>query len=91
MNDTMAVIGNDYSYGDVTIAERAIKDLIACSAIEFGLQEVKIVSLSKDCYDYEMIAPLTLVEAERLYRYVRDQFNLLLGQVDITLNVIATS
>lgn len=88
MNDTMAVIGNDYSYGDVTIAERAIEDLIACSAIEFGLREVKVVSLSKERYDYVLIAPVSLSEAERLYRYVRDQFDLLLGQVDVTLNVI---
>lgn len=91
MNDTMAVIGNDYSYGDVTIAERAIEDLIACSAIEFGLKEVKVVSRSKDRYDYQIIASLPLVEAERLYRYVRDQFDLLLGQVDVTLTIIATN
>nr|WP_214789044.1 MULTISPECIES: hypothetical protein [unclassified Exiguobacterium] len=91
MNDTMAVIGNDYSYGDVTIAERAIEDLIACSAIEFGLKEVKVVSRSKDHYDYQIVASLPLVEAERLYRYVRDQFDLLLGQVDVTLTIIATN
>lgn len=90
MNDTMAVIGNDYSYGDVTISERAIEDLIACSAIEFGLVEVKVVSLSKDRYDYQLFAPLNLAQAERLYRYIRDEFDLLLGQVDVTLNVIAT-
>lgn len=89
MNDTMAVIGNDYSYGDVTIAERAIEDLIACSAIEFGLNQVKVVSLSKEDYDYQIVVPLSLAEAERLYRYIRDQFDLLLGQVDVTLNVIA--
>ena len=90
MNDTMAVIGNDYSYGDVTISERAIEDLIACSAIEFGLREVKVVSKTRDQYEYRLYVPLSLVEAERLYRYVRDQFDLLLGQVDVILYVIST-
>lgn len=89
MKDTMEVSAHDYSYGNVTISNRALGDLITCSVLEFGVEPLRVIENTKRHADFWVHVNVHTEKVPQLVAFVREQLTILLGQdTDVTINVV---